>query len=150
MKWEFGEAVVITPGKHGDKDYRATFHGFAPTLGEYVLLMGGLLMAEDRYDGRWRHARNLYLGYLRETARAKDMDEVARVAQRTLTEDGRVGLPNFTRCHKGGKNECVSLCFDCYQAGFRLPDEVVRSTLRYWGIAPDDEIEKFVEKVQNR
>jgi hypothetical protein len=151
MRWEFGRAVVSTPGKHGDRDYRAEIRGVAPTLGEFALLLGGKLMAEDRYNRPGQYGRHLYLGYLREVAQAAAMDDVVEIAERAqAATDASGGLPGFVRCCKGGQNECVSLCPDCYRAGFRLPVEVVRSTLLWWGLADDDDIDDFVVKVRGR
>jgi hypothetical protein len=151
MEWRVGRAVVSTPGKYGAQDYRAAIYDIAPKLSEYALLLGGKLMAEDRYDGRRQQGRHLYLGYLKKVAQAHDMDEVVRIAEQTETARSSFGLPGFVRCCKGGRNDCVALCFDCFQAGFRLPDETVRSTLEWWGLATTpEEIEMFVRRVQDR
>lgn len=149
MRWELRRAIVETPGKHGPRDYRAALKGLAPTLGEYALLLGGKLMAEDRYDRPGQYGRHLYLGYLREVAQATTMDVVLGIAERAeMAESG--GLPGFTRCHRGGKNDCASLCFDCWQAGFRLPEERVRSTLLWWGLTSNEDIEDFVKKARRQ
>jgi hypothetical protein len=145
--WRFDRATVTTPGKHGEGDYKSEIGKLAPKLGEYALLLGGKLLAEDRYAGPRQRGRHLYLGYLKEIARAVDMDEVLRIAERTQADKGS-GLPGFVRCHKGGKNDCASLCYDCWAAGFRLPEETIRSTLLWWGIAADDDIEQFMKKVR--
>jgi hypothetical protein len=150
MKWQHGRATVVTPGKHGPTDYRATINRIAPTLGEYALLLGGKLLAEDRYNGFRQHGRQLYLGYLKKVAQAADMDEVVLIAEQAQMAEGGAGLPGFIRCCKGGKNDCVSLCQDCWEAGYRLPEETVRSTLRWWGLADDENIDDFVEKVRRR
>lgn len=146
--WRFGRAEVTTPGKYGSGDYRSAIRNIAPKLGEYALLLGGKLLAEDRYAGPRQQGRHLYLAHLRQVAQATDMDEVVRIAERTQADDGGGGLPGFIRCFKGGKNDCVSLCYDCWKAGFRLPDAVVRSTLEWWGVT--DDIEYFVQKVRRR
>jgi hypothetical protein len=106
-------------------------------------------MAEDRYNRPGNHGRHLYLGYLRRIAQAHDMDEVLQISIEAETAEGAgAGLAGFVRCHRGGKNECVSLCKDCFEAGFRLPEATVRSTLLWWGLADDADIDEFVEKVR--
>jgi hypothetical protein len=150
VKWRFRRVIVTTPGKHGPRDYRATIRGIAPTLGEYALLLGGKLMAEDRYDRPGQHGRHLYLGYLREVAQAAAMDDIVRIAERCEIAEGGQGLPGFVRCCKGGENECVSLCFDCWKAGFRLPDERIRSTLEWWGLAATEDMDEFIRKARRQ
>lgn len=41
--------VRAHPGKHGNDDYRLTIAGVAPTHGELVALLAGVLKAERRY-----------------------------------------------------------------------------------------------------
>ena len=149
MKWALGRAVVVNPGKHGEADYRSSIRGIAPTLGEYALLLGGKLMAEDRYGRPSMQGRHMYLGYLREVAQAFTMDDVLAVAERANTA-ATGGLPGFTPCHKGGDNDCPSLCKECWRAGFRLSEAKVRSTLLWWGLAADNEVDKFLGKTRDR
>jgi hypothetical protein len=42
------------------------------------------------------------------------------------------GLAGFAPCHKGGENDCCSLCKECFDADFRLPLGVRAETLRWW------------------
>jgi hypothetical protein len=137
---------VTWPGKHGEKDYRASIGSIAPTLGEYALLLGGKLIAEDRYPIEGRHA---YLAHLRRVAQASDMDEVLECADAAAyAVSARITGSGFTLCHKGGANDCRSLCRECWSAGFRLPDAVVRDTLAWWGIAGEN-AEALLRKIQS-
>ena len=147
--WHFGKAKVTWPGKHGVKDYKVEIGAIAPTLGELVLVVGGMLTAEDRYDGYGQHGRLVYLDYLKAAAQTSDLDELVSLAEqaRDSVNSRAVGIRGFIPCHKGGKNECVSLCKDCFSAGYRLQRETIEATLRWWGIAHSEDIERFVEKV---
>lgn len=152
--WKHGRATVRSPGKYGENDYRAEVTGRCPialTLGEYALLLGGKLLAEDRFDKPWQQGRFLYLAHLRNVALAESMDDVRDVAERAQAEvDERTGgAAGFVRCYQGGMNDCVSLCRDCWSAGYRLSDDVVRQNLAWWGLA-GDRVEEFVAKVQRR
>jgi hypothetical protein len=141
---------VRWPGKHGEKDYRVELGGIYPTLGELLFVFGGAFLAEDRYDRPWQHKRLWYLDHLRGVVQATSMDETLAIAERataSVADRGQRGPLGFTTCAKGGTNDCKSLCPECFKAGFRLPDEVVRETLRYWGTS-EAEIEKFVAKVR--
>lgn len=44
--------VIAYEGKHGDGDFRLEIQGIAPTHGELLALLGGILKAESRYAGR--------------------------------------------------------------------------------------------------
>jgi hypothetical protein len=57
----YRRASAVTPGKHGPLDWRVTFNGTAPTHDEIVFVVGMLLLAEDRYDGRSRFGRGRYM-----------------------------------------------------------------------------------------
>lgn len=149
--WRHGRALVQTPGKYGTKDYRAELGRVAPTLGELLLIIGGALLAEDRFDRPWEHKRLWYLDYMRQVVQAETMDEILQFAEsaaRAVKDGAKRGPLGFVICAKGGSNDCKSLCPDCFKAGHRLSDDVVRETLRYWGTA-EDKVEFFVAKVRN-
>lgn len=55
---------VAEPGKHGALDYRVTFDGAAPCHSEVVFMVGFLLLAEDRYNGRNDIGRGILLHFL--------------------------------------------------------------------------------------
>ncbi len=48
---QFGR-VKVTDGKHGFGDYRVEIGNIAPTLSELVFMIGWVLKAEERYNGR--------------------------------------------------------------------------------------------------
>lgn len=140
MTWKHGRASA-RPGKHGPGDYRAEFGRMAPTLGESVFVLGFKLLAEDRYNRPNHHRRHGYLSFLREVACADSPEKIVEIAQRADEKRAPGGLPGFVRCCDGGTNDCVSLCKDCYDAGHKLPYEVRASTLRWWGLIAEDELE---------
>ena len=73
--------VAVEPGKHGENDRRVTFNGTAPTAGEVVAMVAGLLEAEDRYSGKHHHGRDLFYSYLRSAYHsALELGELCRLA----------------------------------------------------------------------
>jgi len=60
----YGGATATSPGKHGPLDWRVTFAGRPPTHGELVFMVGMVLIAEDRYNGRRDLGRYLLWSYL--------------------------------------------------------------------------------------
>jgi hypothetical protein len=80
--FRYGRVVAHT-GKHGDGDFRLSIQGIAPTHGELLALLCGILKAESRYDGRngdsGRYRLWTYIDD-REPLYAKEWEDIAILA----------------------------------------------------------------------
>lgn len=76
----YGRVVATSPGKHGPNDWRVTFAGAAPTLGEAVALVGLLLLAEDRYAAPHHRGRFMFWDFLDRLLFTESPEAVVAVA----------------------------------------------------------------------
>ena len=71
--------TAVNPGKHGPLDWRVTFNGEAPTHSEAVFMVGFLLLAEDRYNGRNDIGRGILLHFLERVGTRHEPDGILDV-----------------------------------------------------------------------